>query len=290
VKAIAACLLLGAMAVAQYQAPAVLATLRVPGLDESSGLAASRAYPGVFWSHNDSGGGPFVYAFDRTGKGLGRWRVPAARAVDWEDMAIAPGPKGGWQLYLGDIGNNQRRRKEVTVYRIPEPNPRAPAATTAPAEAIRLQYPDEAHDAECLMAHPKTGDLYIVTKARGRDSETIVFKAAAPLSVKRSNMLRKVAVLDLPDSPLTLVIGRVTGGDISPDGQRVILCGYFSAWEARLPSGAKRFDAIWAAQWEDVGLGSRAQGESVCYRHDGRAVLATSEGTESPLSEVVRAR
>ena len=31
-------------------------------LSESSGLAVSRAQPGVLWSHNDSGDGPNVYA------------------------------------------------------------------------------------------------------------------------------------------------------------------------------------------------------------------------------------
>jgi hypothetical protein len=290
VRTIATCLLVGALALAQYEAPAVLATLRVAGLDESSGLAASRAFPGVFWSHNDSGDGPYIYAFDRAGKGLGRWAVRGARAIDWEDIAIAPSRNGGWQLYLGDIGNNVRARKEITVYRVAEPNPHESAGSTKPAEAIRLRYPDEAHDAECLMVHPKTGDLYIVTKARGSDSDTIVYKAVAPLRVTRPNLLRQVAILDLPSSPLTLLVGRVTGGDISPDGQRVILCGYFSGWETRLPSGTKSFDAIWATRWEDVALGSRHQGESVCYRHDGWAVLATSEGLEAPLIEVLRTR
>ena len=31
---------------------------------ESSGLAVSRAYPGVFWTHNDSGDRPRLYALD----------------------------------------------------------------------------------------------------------------------------------------------------------------------------------------------------------------------------------
>jgi hypothetical protein len=106
----AACLLLGALAVAQYKAPAVVATLRLPELFESSGIVASRAHPGVFWSHNDSGDGPYIYPFDRAGNGLGRRRVTAANAIDWEDIAIAPAPKAGWHLYIGDIGNNQSRR------------------------------------------------------------------------------------------------------------------------------------------------------------------------------------
>ena len=40
------------------------ATIQSPRLIESSGVAVSRAYPDVLWSHNDSGDGPYVYATD----------------------------------------------------------------------------------------------------------------------------------------------------------------------------------------------------------------------------------
>ena len=33
-------------------------------LRESSGLGVSQSYPGVFWTHNDSGDGPRLYAID----------------------------------------------------------------------------------------------------------------------------------------------------------------------------------------------------------------------------------
>ena len=35
-----------------------------PRITESSGLAASKLHPGVYWTHNDSGDGPYVYAID----------------------------------------------------------------------------------------------------------------------------------------------------------------------------------------------------------------------------------
>ena len=275
-------------ALAQYGAPRVLADVRISGLKESSGVAASRAHPGLFWSHNDSGGGAWLYAFDRSGKSRGRWKVPSARASDWEDIAIGPGPKRGVSyLYIGDIGDNQSSRKFVTVYRIPEPDPDANAGETARAESFRLRYPDGAHDAEALLVHPKTGDLYIVTKARGSDSETLVFKAAAPLAASKVIEMKKTTAVRLTASLFTMLIGGVTGGEISPDGTRVVLCDYLKAWEAVLPKGGS-FDSVWRAEWREIDLGGRKQGEAVCYRHDGRAVIATSEGAEFPLIEVVR--
>src|SRR5690242_16795554 len=44
-------------------------TIKDPKITESSGLAASHLHPGIYWTHNDSDDGPYIYAVDsRTGK------------------------------------------------------------------------------------------------------------------------------------------------------------------------------------------------------------------------------
>ncbi|HEX8500381.1 MAG TPA: hypothetical protein VF659_07320 [Pyrinomonadaceae bacterium] len=269
--------------------PVTLATLADRGVRESSGIVASRREPGVFWTHNDSGDGPLVYAFDREGRARGTFRVEGAQARDWEDIAAGPGPeRGASYLYAGDIGDNGREREFVVVYRFPEPavGPYAAGAdgaqprATAPAEAIRLKYPDGARNAEALLVHPRTGDLYVVTKAA--DSAG-VYKLAAPFSAEGVNTLARVAVLKGPDFFGTLV----TGGDISPDGTRVALCDYAQGYELTLPAGAGNFDDVWTQRPAAVPLGLRLQGEAVCYRLDGAALLATSEKAPTPLIEVV---
>src|ERR1044072_2048451 len=65
--------------------PPQLATLEDQKVRESSGLVASRRSPGLFWTHNDSGDGPFVYAFDRAGRSRGTWRVEGGEAAEWEE-------------------------------------------------------------------------------------------------------------------------------------------------------------------------------------------------------------
>ena len=264
-----------------------IATLEDRRVKESSGLAASRRAPGLFWTHNDSGDGPFVYAFDRTGRSRGAWRVEGAQALDWEDMAAGPGPSQGQSyLYAGDIGDNGRKREFVVVYRFPEPDvsatqePPNEARPTQPSEAIRLKYPDGAHNAEALAVHPTTGDIYVITKA---NPEAGVYKLAAPVDPKVVNTLTKVATLRGPDFFGTLV----TGADISPDGRRVALCDYAQGYELTLPEGSKGFDDIWRQTPTALSLGARMQGESVAYRLDGAALLATSERAPAPLFEVV---
>jgi hypothetical protein len=262
----------------QYGPPRTLGQVSIEGLVESSGIAASRAHPGMFWSHND-GGPPDLYAFDAAGKSLGRVRVTGAKMYDWEDIAI--GPRN--EIYIADTGDNNRKRKQIVIYKVPEPEPGA--AATKQATAITLRYPDGPHDAEALIVHPLTGDIYIVTKARGRDTKTAVYKA--PAGAKSPVLLKHIADVDLPnDSMIPLIVGRITGGDVSPDGTRVVLCDYFRAYEAIVPQG--NFDGVWKQTWRPIDIGKRAQGEGITYRHDGKALLATSEGDTFPLIEVER--
>ena len=93
-------------------------------MKEVSGLALSRTYPEVFWGHNDAGDGARFIAFHLNGKRLGRFKLKGAINRDYEDMSFGPCLKSeGDCLYIGDIGNNDLTRTDVTIYEVPEPNP-----------------------------------------------------------------------------------------------------------------------------------------------------------------------
>ena len=272
-----------------YGTPTRIANLKNPAIDESSGIAASRINPNIYWTHNDSGDGPLVYAFDATGESRGVFRVAGAQARDWEDMAIGPGPERGQSyLYLGDIGDNDKVRTEIVVYRVAEPkltpadktSTKARPKTTAAADAIRLRYPGGKFDAETLLVHPVTGNLYIITKAMLANA--VVYEAAAPLVSGQVTTLKRIAEIKVP----SLLGGALTGGSISPDGHRVALCDYLQGYEVVLPRSSKNFNDVWKQKITGFNLGQREQGESITYRADGKALLATSEGKRPPLIQV----
>ncbi|HEY2961863.1 MAG TPA: hypothetical protein VGJ37_05570 [Pyrinomonadaceae bacterium] len=272
----------------RYGPPVKVATLTDSSVTESSGLVASRTSPGAYWTHNDSGDGPFIYTFN-TRESLGTFRVTGANARDWEDIAAGPGPQRGRSyLYIGDIGDNSANRPEITVYRVPEPQitPADKNSTkkrprlTEPAEAIRLVYPDGPHDAEALMVHPASGNLYIMTKRAF--ANPAVYEATAPLNSGRLTTLKRIGEVHVP----SIFGGAITGGSISPDGRRVALCDYFQGYEIVLPAASKNFDDIWKEKMTGFDLGKRPQGESITYRLDGNALLATSEGKSPDLIQV----
>ena len=92
-----------------------LCLLQNERVTESSGIAPSNWVEGVYWTHNDSGDGPNLFAFDESGKDLGVYTLSGVTALDWEDMSSAV--VGGKQyLYVGDIGDNLSRRSDVVVH------------------------------------------------------------------------------------------------------------------------------------------------------------------------------
>src|SRR5262245_20048956 len=192
----------------------------LPDLPEASGLAASRRTPGLLWTHNDSGD-PFVFALTATGGVKGRVRVTGAQVWDWEDVAVGPCPKGTC-LYIADIGDNDRHRQTIPIYRTSEPAPGD--AQTENVEVFRAMYPDGAHDAEALIVLPG-GEMLIVTK--GNAVPAAIYRFTSPFRNGGLVRLERVAAL-MPTGPNGKPTSaarnlRITDADASPDGRRIVL-------------------------------------------------------------------
>jgi hypothetical protein len=250
--------------------------VREPALVESSGLAASHAHPGVYYAHNDSGDSARFFALTESGEALGEFDLPGATAVDWEDVAVGPCP-AGWCVYLGDIGDNAMARAEYALYRVAEPDvavDRPAGAVEVAFERVPFVYPDGPHNAETLLVHPQTGDVYVVTKVMSGAS--VVYRAAAPLAPDRRVTLARVADLPLPTGSLA------TAGDVHPCAPRVLLRTYNDLFEYRAAPGAP-FESVFAATPVRVPAAGEIQGEAVAYRLDGHGYLTTSEGRMPPI-------
>ena len=58
---------------------------------------------------------------ERTASSIAELRLPV-RVLDVEEVTLGPGPEDGADyLYVGDIGDNDSRRFEITVVRFKEP-------------------------------------------------------------------------------------------------------------------------------------------------------------------------
>ncbi|GHF47124.1 hypothetical protein GCM10010218_30520 [Streptomyces mashuensis] len=239
-------------------------TIEDPRITESSGLAASRAHPGIYWTHNDSGDGPYVFAVDsRTGRTVAKITLDGVKARDVE--AISLGPDGN--LYVGDTGDNlDGSWPEVWIYRFPEPKELKDA--TVEATRFTVRYEDGPRDAESLVVHPRTGRVYIVSKKKS--GKGALYEAPATLSASGVNTFKRVADINV----------WATDAAFSPDGTRLVVRGYFEARAYRWRDG--RPTEITTRPVVPL----QRQGESVTFTPDGRTLMYGSEGARSSVVPV----
>lgn len=242
---------------------------------EASGIVASRQNRDVLWIHNDSGDRARLYALDTKGKLLGVCTVTGARARDWEDIAIGPGPEVKQHyLYIGDIGDNSGSYSSIRVYRVREPKVGGSAAfgrmKIGPAETIELTYPDKARDAETLLVDPQTGDLYVISK---RELFSRVYWAPYPQSTTSPTVMKRVAALPW---------GFAVAGDVSPDGGRVIVRSPYNASLWVRPEGQPLWHAFGGKPF-GIPLAGEPQGEGISFDGRGRGYFTVSEMAHPPL-------
>lgn len=294
-----ACLLppLSSALAADVPAKAELAaTLQDARINESSGLALGLRNPDVFWTVNDSGGGPFLFAFDDKGQTLARFEITGAANFDWEDIAAGRDASGKPCLFIGDIGDNLMCRARIEIYQIEEPQ--LDTAAEQPAErkvsevtVLKAAYPDTCHNAESLLCHPQTGRLLIITKTDHGGCG--VYALPEKLDAAAVMPMTKVTEFRLPQlarsGKRAIDNCMSTAASFSRDGGRIALSTYCSIYIWAVPpaeSLAESLAAAFAKQPQRIAQPLTRQNEAVCFSPDGRHLWMTSEKAPAPLYKI----
>jgi hypothetical protein len=141
---------------------------------EPSGLA----YDGErLWTINDKGGENKVYSIDiNSGKTTETIILSNATNIDYEAMAFKKG-----FLYVGDIGNNDGDRRDLTIYKFKKPSP-IEEYTSVNTEKITYKYPEQKDykkvkktefDAEAMVVSKSS--IYVFTKSHASE-RTVLYK------------------------------------------------------------------------------------------------------------------
>ncbi len=235
-------------------------------LDENSGLAYYRS--DHFWVIEDSGSKDHIYAVNFNGKIVKDFEVKNAKNEDWEDLTT---DRSG-NLYIGDFGNNQNYRKDLVIYKLP--NPEMEKGGKIDAEKIKLKYPEQKKfppkksellfDAEAFF---HWGDsLYIITKNRTRpyNGKTLVYKVPDVKGEYTASLVAEFITCQDPD------ICSITSASISPDGKKIALLGYGLLWIITDFS----FDDFSKGSIKKIDLDLRTQLEAVCFKNDSTLLLS----------------
>lgn len=278
-----------AAAPVQYAVGRELCKLADPAIQESSGVAAGRTIKGAFWTHNDSGDKPRLFAIDAAGKTVATLEIEKAAAVDWEDIASYV-DFGKSTLLIADIGDNGAKRKTVMIYVVREPyiypGTSGLDLKASPIETIEFTYEGGPIDCESIAIDPTTRNIYLVAKGSKEKASCKIFELPWPPKDRKGNRTDKgpytaKAVGSVP-------MHMVTAMDISPDGLRCVMATYGGGLQYVRGEGETWAQAL-ARPAANIALPVRVQGEGLCFGVDGRTLYLTSETKgqgPSPLLEV----
>jgi hypothetical protein len=258
-------------------------------LDEASGIQALAA--DRFLVHNDEGRA--LYVVDETGVDLGRIRIDGAKHKDWEDMALVPAADGRL-VVIGDIGDNDARRKKVWLYFVQEPEPdsggKGYPSETEVMHRLELRYEDGPRDVESMAYDPHSGMLLFLSKrdqpprlygvpladALSSESLTAAFLAEVP-------GLRPPTRRDILSSPKRgLWVSQPTAMDISPDGRLAAVLTYRSLYLFQREEGESWSEAFQRQPEEFIGPPG-LHDEAVAFSPDQAYIYVTTEHRPAPL-------
>ena len=275
---------------------AELSALRLSGparMEELSGLAVSRTYPGIVWGHGDSGQPPVLWALDLERGELAfppylakkfddgaSWpglTLEGASNIDWEDLTTL----NGW-LYLGEFGNNGNARRDLGLWALPEPNPRA-TERQRPAFFLPFHYPEQQRfpaetwvfDAEALFADPERNALYLITKHRKAGDVRRFIPGAKLYRIPLDGAGRASTALTLVDQHEEMTA--VTAAELSPSGAWLAVLTYRTLWLFPRPPAGEQWLSGPAYSRPQPFLETR-QAEALSWRDDTTLLLGNEEG------------
>ncbi|HSG89592.1 MAG TPA: hypothetical protein VLA56_10300 [Pseudomonadales bacterium] len=267
-----------------------------PPLNEMSGLLASTRFADTWWTLNDSGAVPALFALDADF----RVQVPAwlaaryrhgaadddrtpwpgielsgADVIDWESLA-----RIGDLIYVADTGNNGSARRDLGLWELVEPVPDA-TERVRPIRYLRVHYPEQTSfpgavwewDSEAVFSDGEI--LYLITKhrERGRVDRFVPGARLYRFDPRQAQT---------PSTPLQLVARQpdllaATGADLSPDGRWLAVLTYTAVWLFPRPAAG---DDWFAGRplIRPLPLFRTRQAEAVAWENDRSLLIGNEDG------------
>jgi len=251
-------------------------------LDECSGMVLSRKIQDFVWTHNDSGGAPRIFGFSipemhhfSWGSDFYQLFLDGKENKDWEDIMM--GTDGF--IYLADTGNNMKERKELLIYRFPEPDNLQFAQVVEP-EVIRFNYQNHVNGKTVLIrdceAICQFDDGILLFTKRLSNAHCDVFYLPQIIGHDLSKDVLQAEFLFRIDNfrGVTAADSRVEG-----DRLRIALLGYGMVWRWEMPVSENPGELKTAIT---NGVGTRIKAglcESVAFESWNRLII-TNEGRD----------
>jgi hypothetical protein len=239
-------------------------------LTEVSGIEFDKK--GKLWAINDGGDQPNLYRVEPDGTISKTVLITNAKNIDWEDMT----QDDFGHFFLGDFGNNENKRKWLTIYKIE--NPIDIKGETTSAEIIKFMYPEQIsyppkenqkkYDLEAFVFYKKK--LYLFTKNRSVpfDGETNLYRIGAYAANHQAKKLSSFTTCTHHEK-----LCWITSAALSPNKKKLVLLDsqrlwLFENWQD---------DDFFSGDAYEIDLGTITQKESVTFYDDNTVVYTDEE-------------
>jgi hypothetical protein len=245
-------------------------------INEASGLASSKNYPSMFWTHNDSGDKPRIFLITDKAKYRATFYLQGIKNRDWEEIAQGPGPvESKSYLYIGEIGDNLGLHNYKYIYRIEEPD-FSPEESTAlidtvdhGIDSIKFSLSDGARDTEAFLVDPTTKNIYIFSKREKK--EVNLYVLPYPQSTEKP-----IIAKFLMHIPFT----QITAADISVDGKEVLIKNYQHIYYWK-KNGNESLEDLLKKEPAHLPYAEEPQGEAIAFDRNGKGYYTLSEESKA---------
>lgn len=210
----------------------------------------------VMWTLEDHGNDSDLHAFNAlTGERISSFKVDAPNK-DWEDLTS---DEHG-NLYIGDIGNNDHKRKELQIYKVS--NPLKSEGTLNVLETITFNLPKNLRKNDFEAFFLWNNHFYLFSK---NHKKVVILKVPNRNGNQTVQLLTHFKFEEGKDN-------RITSADIRKDGRELVLLNHEKLWRITEFTGDRFFEG----KLESISFHHNSQKEGICYRSP-ETLLITDE-------------
>ncbi|PKG81000.1 hypothetical protein CXF85_19745 [Colwellia sp. 75C3] len=238
-------------------------------LKEISGIEVDKA--GNFWGINDGGNSAQLHQIKRDGTVSKSITITNAKNLDWEDMT----QDDFGHFFIGDFGNNDNKRKWLTIYKIE--NPIDIKGTETEAEIIKFTFPEQLNfppkaseknfDLEAFVFYKK--NLYLFSKNRTEpfDGDTNLYRIGDHADNYQADFISNFNTCTTHEK-----LCWITSAALSPDRSKLVLLDSERLWLFENWQG----DDFFSGDAYKIDLGIVTQKEAVTF-FDENTIIFTDE-------------
>lgn len=240
-------------------------------LEEISGIEVAGPSR-LLWAVTDSGNEATLFLYDPEKNKIKRSiAIANGKNHDWED--IATNPNG--TVYIGDFGNNNNSRKDLTIYSIPDAFNTTQSTVDAGITTFefedQLKFPpkkkDRNFDVEAFIYFKDHFYLFTRNRSSKFDGTTKLYRLPAQPGHFSAKLIASYVTCKDADDCM------ITGASIDPMSGKLVLLSYNKLW---LLSEFED-DNFFEGTIETIKLHHASQKESICFLNSSTLLIADEQ-------------